>query len=415
MLSLVTIPNQNKKKKRDQQALYNKVLIVDYAEYDSIGEMPYLFHTAGCEVSVFCSRNSWLLKNSYWDTWVQTGSSDISVYMQDLIQHVQTTSYDWIILGDDALLRALNDSSINETLFRKLVPVSKIENRIMVGSKAGLSSLCTKYDIVTPAYALYSDRDSVRAYGQAVGFPLLIKLDRSEGGCGVFLCEDEQALTQQLSLLSESEKSNCVLQKYVDGDIIAIEALYKEGKLLSYVYSKVTKVVFRQFGISSERIYSLCPKLESELGSIGEKLGFNGFVTMTMMYEEKTHTHYLVEADLRPQVWFRFAVFAGVDFSKSIRNFLDSRYEIHRPVFPLGIQHVTMWNFSREIIRYGLDRNVFGLFAWTVNWHGRWRFIPWYDSVLLRAVVSGIMQSYGRGISKAVLHPFKKQLSEIHR
>ncbi|NDC40066.1 MAG: hypothetical protein EBZ77_00690, partial [Chitinophagia bacterium] len=133
------------------------ILIVSYANWDSLIELPAVFKEAGCSVDLFCRKDSWVLHNEYYDKWIEAKSQKEDEYLAQLLELVQHGGkhYDWIIPGDDIILRILNDNIQDEALFYRLMPLSKIENRALLGSKAGFSNLCAKYDISTPRFLIY--------------------------------------------------------------------------------------------------------------------------------------------------------------------------------------------------------------------------------------------------------------------
>jgi len=207
----------------------------------------------------------------------------------------------------------------------------------------------------------------------------------------VYFCVDQNQLKLIIEKLSESKKARLVIQKYIKGETIAVEAIYKDGTLMGYTYATVVKTLKDEFGISSERHYSVNPDIETSLAQIGHSFGINGFATMTFMFETRTSKHYLVEADLRPQGWFRLGAFCGVDFSKVIQNFLDNKNILYRPLLLDGKAYLTMWRCFRDVRRCLQLLDWVGLWRWSTNADNRWRFIIWYDwkmslRLLLRAV-----------------------------
>src|ERR1700761_8860690 len=105
-----------------------RVLIADYANYDSLAEIPGILSRGGCQVDVYCGKRSWLKKNKYWNKWMES-SEDEEVYYNTLKTIAETRGYDWIILSDDPSIRIVNDRVTDESLFYKLLPITKIENR----------------------------------------------------------------------------------------------------------------------------------------------------------------------------------------------------------------------------------------------------------------------------------------------
>lgn len=383
-----------------------RVLIADYGNYDSLVGIPHLFRTAGCAVDIYSRKESWLLENKYISDHF-LAPDDPSSYAAGLGALAESGRYDWIVLGDDFAARFVARHIRDDALFSKLAQLIKPENRQLLGSKAGLSLLCSEYGIPTPAYAfLWEGADSALC-AEKVSFPLLLKVDESAGGSGVFRCENPEELSAVLLRIEEADKENLVLQKYIVGENIAVEALYKRGALVTYAYSIVTKTLRGEFGVSSERRYVPRPEIEERLGRIGEAFGLHGFSSMTFIYDGSEH--YLVEADLRPQAWCPLAVLAGTDFSLGIREFLSDEPAFLRPLFLSGKKEIVLRHFPRDIFWYLERKKYLGFWLWLRNAEGRWYVISWHDARLLRRTLfRGV-----RYLSRRFLRRVRRELRRI--
>ncbi len=373
-----------------------RILITEFAEYDAAAEIPYLFKKAGCTVDVFCKKTSWLRKNSHVDKWIESGSGEEN-YIEGLIALASREDYDGIIIVDDPADRIMNKAITDPELFAKILPLSRIENRALLGSKRGLSELCTKYNVLTPPFTVYENGFDIASLATTVPYPLVMKIDESAAGGGVFLCKNEAEVAAKLAQLSPTEKQNLLFQQYIPGGIVSVEALFGNGSLLAYAYSTVTKTVVSEFDISVDRLYSECPKIEPALQSMGEAFGINGFASITCMRDEATGRHYFIEADLRPHGWFRADIAAGVDFSLAIRDWLDGTPALYRPKIA---KPFVMRNFSRDIRSCGIHKDPIGILKWCFNIDHRWRDIPTYDPKMLGATFSYLSGVYARGIYK---------------
>lgn len=382
-----------------------KILIVGYTNWKAATDIPYLFKRAGCDVDVFSCVRSRLLRGSIYTTWF-VAPEDKAEYVQKLKTIVETGSYDWIVAGDDAVLRIFATLPDNEPLLPKLIPLSKLENQFILGSKAGHSLACTLYGILTPTYAVYDELQNPKILAEQVSFPLLLKIDQSAAGRGVFLCTTDDDVAMHLARLTHQQKEKLVFQHYITGDTVGVETLYKQGTLIAYAYSIATKTLEDQFGISSERRYVACPAIEEQLRFIGKSLGVHGFCSMTFIHDGSSH--YLIEADLRPQTWFRFARFAGVDFSEGIRGFFSDTSPLLRPVFPSGATEIMVRHFPRDLSWNMTHKNYSGILKWFYNAEHRWDGIPWHDPVLLLEFFSRGVVSITKRIRHSICRVFVK-------
>ena len=359
-----------------------RVLLSDLDGSDISAEIPYLFAQAGCSVEVFCSPDSWLLKGSFTNAWHRTDTKDPETYAHELTALLEKHVFDWIILTNDYALRAVNDYINDDSLALSILPISDAKNRPVIGSKAALSILSVANQIPTPPFAIYGNDSDIENIVRTTGFPLLLKIDRSGGGRGLFFCADEKILRERLSTLTQEEKRNLVIQKYITGANVAVEALYKDGRLLAYSHAVIHKNAIDEFGVSISRIYSPAPEMETLLTHIGKTLSFDGFCSYTFMREESTGTHFLVEADLRTHSWFVLSRNAGVDFSTAIRTYLtNAKSPVQQQ--DIGSTDVVIRHFFREM-RWSLHHaDIVEILKWTINMDRRWKSIPFCDPALL--------------------------------
>jgi hypothetical protein len=370
-----------------------QVLIADYLNFDMLAEIPYLLSAAACEVNVFARKGSWLIQNSFCHQAV-TAPEEPGAFLEAFKKCISEKEYDWIILGDDALIRMVNEGSFSENLLKKVLPISSLHHAPMLSSKVAFSQTLASVGIPTPLFAVYDGAESVEAAIARVGLPLILKLDTGEGGKGVFFATDTDAAKKILDTVWRAG-NKILLQRYVKGKNIAVEALYRNGVLLAYTYAEVIKTLENEFGISSRRRYypqeSVVPLLET----VGRKLSLHGFASITLLSESATmQALQIIEIDMRPQTWFRPAIRAGVDFSNAIRLFLSG--EQMKPSGPT--KKVMLYHFPRDLVWSIKQFDIIGAVAWLLGDQRRWQTIPWYDTKVVQAHLSRLVRSLSQSI-----------------
>lgn len=353
-----------------------RVLLAGFSDGGSVVGVPEVLSRAGATVDVFCGRKSWLRKNRYFDGWIPCDTDNINVYAEQLESYVRNTNYDWVILTDDLSLWVMNEKLDDPDLIQKILPVSSIEARKLLGSKVGLSQLCDAHAILTPGFRVCRNGQDLVQACRELSFPLLIKSDLGAAGNGIIRCEDPGCVRDACERLGFE---TVLLQEYVTGDIVAVEALYCDGFLLGYAGSIVESAWPGPFGVSCKRTYRDMTELEPLLGQIGS-LGLHGFVNMTFIHDTNSGIHYLIEADMRPQAWVPLARFVGMDFSVAARNFLKGTPITLRPNL-LPNKEIPAWNATRDIQRAVAQVDFPSLFAWMVNREGRWKFLFLRDPI----------------------------------
>ncbi len=371
-----------------------RVLLISFVNWDSLIEIPAILSNAGCAVDIFSVKDSWVLQNKQYDTWIE-GSPDAATFLDQLISYIEKNSsmYIWVIPGDDAIIRSLNERITSETLFYKVMPLTKIEHRQLLGSKAGFSELCARYHIKTPRYLIYNVALTPAAIGDYVGYPLLVKLDKSEGGFGVYFCEDELMLTNTLQKIVVKDK--LVFQQFIKGYDINTEVLYRDGELLVYSYSR-TLTVMGKFGVSTQRLFYQDNEVDTVLADMGRQLGLSGFGNVVFMYSEQEKAHYLIEIDMRPNAWMYYGRFTGNDFSEGVRRIINNNLTLVRPTEKEAGRQLKISLYKKDVYRCILEKDVKGLLGWLTNRDHCWKYIPFYDGKLFAACTGFLFNTFWR-------------------
>ncbi|MFZ4455510.1 MAG: ATP-grasp domain-containing protein [Bacteroidales bacterium] len=362
-----------------------EVLLVSISGYfDSLAEIPYMFKKAGCTVDVFCGEESWLRTNLFHDNWIDVeGTHDD--FVNKLFNYVDGHNfvYDWILLLDDATVKAVNDRVTSEEQFKRYLPLIKIENRMLLSSKLGLSILCEKYDIVTPRFLNYSEISGIDEIYTKLEFPVLLKEDFSCGGIGIQFCETKETLSECLDKVAVKE--NLVVQEFITGEDVGLEALYHEGKLVMYNAGEILTYMYNRFSFTTRRNYYQNIQIEEILTQMGESFGLNGFASIQFIYHKERNKYYLVEVDCRTNLWMPYSRFTNRNFTDGIRHILYGT-PIKPISKPMGYKtEVTI--FDRDIRRCIKHRDYKGLLQWTFNYKGCWKFIPFYDWKLFKRIM----------------------------
>ena len=376
-----------------------KVLLVSIASFfDSTGEIPFMFKRAGCQVDVFCDEHSWLLSNKFYDQWIEA-SSEAEIFRNDLIALIEQDpdKYDWVVLLEDVVVKLLNDSVTSEWLFKKLLPLTKIENREVLSSKMGLSVICQKYNIATPGFVNYSDGYSHQTITQKLDFPVLLKEDFSFSGIGVHYCEKPEQFEECLNKVRV--KTNLIVQEFIKGDDIGLEALFKDGELITYNCAEILSYMYNKFSFTTRRRYYQNDELTALLKTLGKSIGINGFASIQYIYHPERKTYYLIELDIRTNSWMPYSRFTENDFSEGIKRIATQNLNFIQPK-TTSTKSVEVVIFDRDIRRCIKNRDYKGLLRWVFNYKGCWKFIPLYDRRILKRVSKKIAYDLSAKIIK---------------
>ncbi len=374
-----------------------KILLASVVDWDSLGELPAIFKRGGClQVDVLCNKDAWLTSNRYYDNWIEikNGTDELPKQVIQLAQD-KTKNYDRIILLDDLIIRLMNESIESEDLFKKILPLTKIENREMLSSKAGFSKVCERNNILSPRFILYSDNLAFNTNVERMNYPLLLKQDLSWSGAGIEFCHDKNSLEEGLTKIAVKE--NLVVQEYITGEDIGVEALFHKGQLITYNVAKILDYFDTKFTYTTRRVYFRNQEIEELLTTMGKSIGLNGFASISYIYEPNQHKYYLVEVDTRLNNWMSLSHFTGHGFSEGISRIIKAG---NNPVEvfadkpeDLG-KEIEMALFYRDLRRCWKKKDLKGAMRWVFNYKGYWRFIPLYDGLILRKIFGEIKKDF---------------------
>ena len=374
-----------------------KILLASVVDWDSLGELPALFKSGGClQVDVLCVKNAWLTSNRYFDNWIEikSGTDEVPEQIIQLVQD-KTKNYDRIILLDDLIIRLMNESIKSEELFKKILPLTKIENREMLSSKAGFSKVCERNNILSPRYILYSCSIDFNNNLERMNYPLLLKQDLSWSGAGIQFCYDKNSLKEGLTKIAVKE--NLVVQEYIAGEDIGVEALFHKGQLITYNVAKILDYFETKFTYTTRRIYFRNQEVEELLTTLGKLVGLHGFASISYIYESNQHKYYLIEVDTRLNNWMPLSHFTGHGFPEGINRIIkagDNPVEIFADKPEDLSKEMEIALFYRDLRRCWKKKDLKGVMRWVFNYKGYWRFIPLYDGLILRKILSAIKEDF---------------------
>lgn len=362
-----------------------RVLIACLENWDSLQELPFILNRGGCTVDIFCSKKSWLLSNRHYHNWIEC-SNQPDEYIQQLksLAYDKEAAYDWIIPADEKLLNILNTCLTDEADFYRILPLSKIENREIIASKKGLSKLCTSYGILSPKYLVYDHTSVIDSSALQMRYPILLKQDLSWGGGGILFCANENDFRTNLEKTDKAYYT--IIQEYIAGKDIGVEALFRKGELVEFNAGEVISYFEGQFTFTTKRQYFNSKRLENELRTIGSKIGINGFASIQFIYDSKEAMYYLLEIDIRPNFWLFAGRFTGHDFSEAVKRFVSNTPVSAHTIYSDESKTTEVAIFYRDLIRVLKRKDIKGLLMWVFNIKSYWKFIPVYDTTLLKRI-----------------------------
>lgn len=272
----------------------------------------------------------------------------VALDTQDLIAHAAAQSsrdYDLVVVGDDRTLNDIVQSDLPDDVKLRLLPVCGTENFAHIGTKIGLSQVLAQNGITTPDFWMVSDCDALVSLLESMPHPVMIKIDRSSGGTGVFKFEPGNNIA---ALLHKPIVFPVLVQRYIEGDLIDLSGFYQNGELIHFGHASLDKVVSNPFGVSSVRTYTQLSQVKesvfADLQKLGKALGAHGFVNIACLRSAQSGQYYFVEADMRPTVWVEYPAYLGDDPADAIRDCFkqSSKLTFPQPLRKNHPQHLTI-------------------------------------------------------------------------
>lgn len=344
--------------------------------------LPRLLARAGFEVDVITTA-------ARFKPQVPARSVTVARDANELITHAAIQikrDYDLVVVGDDRTLSNIVQSDLPDDIKLQLLPVCGIENFAHIASKIGLSQLLVQNGIATPEFWTVSDRDALVSLLESTPHTVMVKIDMSSGGAGVFKFEPGDDIA---AMLHKPMTFPVLIQRYIEGDLIDLSGFYQNGTLIHFGHSLLNKVVSNPFGVSSVRTYTQLSHVKesvfADMHKLGKALGAHGFVNIACLRSAEDGRYYFIEADMRPTVWVEYSSYIGSDPACAIRNYFNLSTEL---TFPQALhtnypQHLT--------IPYALRLTAIELMT---NRYQVWRYCGGFSKQdIARHCAHGLVQS----------------------
>ncbi len=360
-----------------------KVLLACYSGWDTSVEIPYMLKKAKCRVEVYCSAKSWLISNSFYDKWHESPSA-LDKYITNLIELVNNNDFDWVILVDDPLIRYMNES-INVEMFPRIMPILNIKNRKILSSKKGFSEFCFENGINTPGFVIYNNSKDLYFIKHNLTFPVINKLDFSWGGTDMFISNTYEEFISNLHKIPENQ--DVLIQEYINGEEIHVEALFYRGELMAYFTANILQFSTTKFSYTTKKLYFNNTDLEPVLRKTGAALKMNSFGNICFLHDKERKKYFLIEVDPRPNSWMPYSRFIGENhFIRAVENIVSGNIEGSFQGMKLKQEKIEVGLFYKDIRRTLWQKDIKSLMQWIFNIKGYWKYIPLYDKVLMKRI-----------------------------
>jgi hypothetical protein len=355
------------------------LLVVAKHSAHLVCDLPRLFKNGGFGVTVLAFPHWSLTNSSYIDEFIQAPEDPKEVIEQAALL-ITKRIFELKILSSDALIWALVDSPIDPLIKTQLSPIANSSYLNALDGKVGAAAMWEELAIPSPPSRVAHSLTEAATMATEMGFPVMLKVSRSGGGDGIFKCGS----VEEIMNAPISTERPFLVEKYLDGDLMSVEPLFLQSRLVAYSYSKMTYFL-GNYQPSLERIFMPCPEIEPILQKLGKELQWTGFANISLIRESKSRKLFLFELDFRPNRWIRYGEMVGVDWSRALRD----------PFSPLqSPQSIKkMRHFPSDLVHAIRKKKGRRILYWIFNQNKSWKSIPFYDlKYLLRGVGYAILK-----------------------
>lgn len=354
-----------------------RVLILSYADWEGLARMPGMLHQATCEVSVFCRQHTYLsLSRFVQHCFSQPAGIGLSEFVEQVGLHLQHHDYDWILPGDDPLLYELAKRADQDSWAKAILAgVIDTQRLAFATSKSQFYLDASRHGLSMPESLLCQNQSDLLAAAQTLGYPLVLK--ETQGFAGLAVC-----IVRNPAELQNYRLTQAVLaQRYIDGQLLSVAAVYQAGQLLAY-FSYYRSRTWGKLGPSAAIRFQEFQGMTEILQKLGQLSGFSGQCGIDLIQDQRSGEIYLLEQNFRPTLTADLGPLAGVDLALALAEMLGLRHhqqmqqpdpncQRERPLFP------------QDLLRALDERDWLGSLRWLCLPH-YWRYCRWQEPKILR-------------------------------
>lgn len=184
--------------------------------------------------------------------------------------------------------------------------------------KARMAQTAHEAGVPIPRTAFPNSSEEAIRNATEVGFPVVLKLRRSNGGKGVRLVRSESELRALLEGPFAEHATNpnsfAIVQEFVEGYVSGGCALANEGEVVGFFGERYLRTKDGGFGTSTYREWDGDPTIRAHTIRMLNKMRWTGLAHFDFIVERQTGRVVLLEMNPRPWGAIHLAVINGYDF-----------------------------------------------------------------------------------------------------
>ncbi len=238
-----------------------------------------------------------------------------------------------------------------------------------------------------PPFAVHTAASGIVAFGDARGWPIVVKRRHGFAGQGVAICRDRYEVEQALTTFAAAEAqeriesvddSACYLaQAHLDGDTQYFQGVARDGRLLAGYAGEKVVANPEPTGPPTVTRYFRAPALRAIVGELVAGFGMTGFFVAEFRTDEQTQDVHLIEINRRISPATHLGAARNVDFCAALFAALQGTVSTSRADLGEGEEGLTVY-FPGEWLR---DPGSRYLRDYPVD-------VPWDEPELIEAMLA---------------------------
>jgi hypothetical protein len=332
--------------------MFNIYFIAAHGE--NFRRLPEFLAGPDVRITLICCSESMLRKSKFIDEVIAISQHP---HCADFIEKLTTDMQlldridGWVIFASDDEMYGVAHSEITLDLKHKLLPFRKAEFFPLLNSKSKFVEACIEAGSSIPRSVIVETPVSLSNALKDFTSRVVIKRDQGAGGAGVRVIATESELDDEPI---PDSWFPLVLQEYIPGDPRGVDAFFREGHLVAWMYCDNLQFPTK-YGPTVTRRYVDPPTLDFEesLQRFAKTTGAHGFANCSSFYLEEENRHLLFEVDMRTNAWHYYGPFFGLKWSNLMAKPLDEVIsEVQRPrnIPKTGVQIIHWQRFAEYAV-----------------------------------------------------------------
>ncbi|MCA9008760.1 MAG: hypothetical protein KDB01_03390 [Planctomycetaceae bacterium] len=254
-------------------------------------------------------------------------SQDPGRYLETILKELRQHQYDLLLpTFEESLLFSeyADDLRRHTQLF-----LPAYTTMMALHNKPTLHSFCQSIGVRSPHTAVVHHVDELRAIGDMIGYPVVVKLPAANNSVGRTYCLDQTQLETQFRRLHQQHcpigAAAPFVQRKIDGDLICTLSYCNQGQKLGEVIYRTLRTFPEAGGTAAHKESIDHPVISEITARIARETNWSGFVGFDFIIDRTNNLPYIIDANVRANPAIHLGFLTGVDWTTLILNLASGK------------------------------------------------------------------------------------------